>query len=98
MRYELFCLADPLFYDSPVGPRAGGADYEIADRPAPVGWRRTTRGDWVILAPWEDAGAPHGRPPRQGWKIHISACLDNAEQTLDEVWDYCVPRLVSFRF
>jgi tRNA A-37 threonylcarbamoyl transferase component Bud32 len=98
MRYELFCLADPLFYDSPAGPRAGRADYEIAGRTAPVGWRRTTRGDWVILAPRDDAGAPHGRLPRQGWKIHVSASLDSAEETLDEVWDYCVPRLVSFRF
>ncbi len=98
LRYEHYCLAGPLFYDSPVGPPAGGCGYEIADRPAPAGWRRTTRGDWVALAPRDDIDPPEGRPPRQGWKIHVSACLDNAEEALDEVWDYCVPRLVSFKF
>jgi class III lanthionine synthetase len=98
MRYELYCLADPLFYDSPLGPRAERYGYEIAGRPAPAGWRRTTRGDWVVLAPGDDIERPHGRLPRQGWKIHVTAGLDTAEQTLGEVWDYCVPRLVSFKF
>src|SRR5689334_6909652 len=98
MRYELYCLADPLFYDSPVGPRAGRYGYEIAGRPVPTGWRRVTRGDWVVLAPGDDIDSPHGRLPRQGWKIHVTASLDNAEEILDEVWDYCVPRLVSFKF
>jgi tRNA A-37 threonylcarbamoyl transferase component Bud32 len=98
MRYELYCLADPLFYDSPVGPRTGRSGYETADRTAPADWRRTIRGDWVVLAPRDDTGPPQGRPPRQGWKIHVSACLDNAAETLDEVWDYCVPRLLSFKF
>ena len=98
MRYELYCLADSLFYDSPVGSRAGRFDYEIAGRPAPAGWRRTVHGDWVILAPRDDIRRPQGRPPHQGWKIHVSARPDGAEETLDEVWDYCVPRLVSFRF
>ncbi|HEU5158544.1 MAG TPA: class III lanthionine synthetase LanKC [Streptosporangiaceae bacterium] len=98
MRYELYCLADPLFYDSPVGPRTESVGYEVTGRPAPPGWRRITRGDWVALAPCDDLGSPHGPPPRQGWKIHVSATLDTAEETLQEVWDYCVPRLVSFKF
>jgi hypothetical protein len=99
MRYELFCLADPLFYDSPVGPEAERFGYEVAGRPAPPGWRRTTRDEWVVLTPRGDAGpAARAAMPRQGWKIHISACLDNAAEILDEVWDYCVARLVTFKF
>ena len=34
----------------------------------------------------------------QGWKIHVSACLDNAEKVLDLVWQYCVDRELSFKY
>ena len=37
-------------------------------------------------------------PPAQGWKIHVSSCLDDAERVLDAVWDYCVPRGLAFKF
>lgn len=98
MRYELFCLADPLFYDSPVGPRDGQYGFEVAARPAPTGWQRTRRGDWVVVTPRDDIDSPAARLPRQGWKIHISARPDNAAEILADVWDYCVPRLVPFTF
>ena len=45
--------------------------------------------DWLILAP---AGCVL---PPQGWKIHVSACLDNAGSVLDRVLSYCVPRGLS---
>ena len=48
--------------------------------------------DWLVYH-WPDV-----RVPRQGWKIHASACLDNAEEILATVWDYCVPRRISFKF
>src|SRR5580698_5414844 len=66
--------------------------YPISARPLPAGWRRAQFGDWLINVP------PATEIPRQGWKIHVSACLDNAEQTLIQVWRYCVPRTVSFKF
>jgi serine/threonine protein kinase len=91
-RYELYCLADPQFYDSPVAPQTGHLDYPIAARELPPGWRRHEQDDWVVLAPTDL------ELPRQGWKIHVSACLDNAEEVLDEVWSYCVPRGLSFKF
>ncbi|MBO4209292.1 class III lanthionine synthetase LanKC [Micromonospora echinofusca] len=90
-RYDSYCAADRLFYDSlgnatdrPAFPRAGRSD--------PEGWRSERTGDWLIYGP-EGASLP-----QQGWKIHISACLDNAERVLDKIFDYCVPRGLSFKF
>ena len=61
-----------------------------AQRSLPEGWTRTPLDDWLILAP---AGCVL---PPQGWKIHVSACLDNAGSVLDRVLSYCVPRGLSF--
>ena len=36
--------------------------------------------------------------PTQGWKIHASACLDNAEQILEPIWEYCVRERIAFKF
>jgi hypothetical protein len=49
-------------------------------------------GDWLQLTPQAM------RLPGQGWKIHVSACLDNADRTAATVWDYCVPRGIPFKF
>jgi tRNA A-37 threonylcarbamoyl transferase component Bud32 len=90
-QYEIYCLADPTFYDTPDRGLAAGADFDIASRELPEGWQRATRGEWTVLQP--------ARPiPPQGWKVHVSGCLDNAEHVLSVVWDYCVPRDVSFKF
>jgi hypothetical protein len=98
MRYELYCLADPLFYDSPVAPQIGHLDYAIANRAVPPGWERAEQDDWLVFAPGDEITRTDRNIPSQGWKIHVSACMDNAEEILDEVWDYCVPRLISFKF
>ena len=43
--------------------------------------------------------APHDPGlPLQGWKIHVSSCLADAERALGAVWDYCVPRGLAFKF
>jgi predicted Ser/Thr protein kinase len=91
-RYELFCIADPLFYDSPHANAAARRDFTAAARPPAPGWNRIQLGEWQVEKP------PHDQVPALGWKIHVSACLDNAERVLDEVIDYCVPRQVSFKF
>ena len=91
-RYELYCLADPLFYDSPNASETASRGFEAAGRPLPDGWRRLLLGDWLVHI-------PPGEPiPAQGWKIHLSACRDNAERLLGHVFDYCVPRAISFKF
>ena len=90
-QYEQYCLADPFFYDSPR-ERDPQALFPISRRPLPDGWGRACQGDWLI-------NIPPGRPaPAQGWKIHVSACLDNSDEVITRVWDYCVPRGVSFKF
>ncbi|MFK4222335.1 class III lanthionine synthetase LanKC [Streptomyces sp. NPDC019890] len=100
-RYEVFCLSDRIFYETPDrlssaprSSRSGGVPlFEAALRPVPEGWRRFLSGDWLHLSP-DNAPAR----PLQGWKIHVSACLDNAEKAAARVWDYCVPRSVPFKF
>jgi tRNA A-37 threonylcarbamoyl transferase component Bud32 len=91
--YEVYCFADPVFYDSPTAVLADDdVGFAIARGTAPDGWRRANLDDWIVYAP-EDVGlAP------QGWKIHVSACLDNAEAILTATWHYCVPRRIPFKF
>ncbi|MFC4149500.1 class III lanthionine synthetase LanKC [Micromonospora mangrovi] len=90
-RYDSYCAADRLFYDS-LGSAVAQPVFPAAERPVPAGWRREPLDDWLIHAP--DGGSL----PQQGWKIHVSAGLANAERVLDAVWAYCVPRGLSFKF
>ncbi|MFY1692564.1 class III lanthionine synthetase LanKC [Plantactinospora sp. WMMB782] len=92
-RYDAYCAVDPLFYDSlsTTSATASGG-FAAAGRPVPVGWQREPKDDWLVYGPVD------GKLPQQGWKIHISACLDNADRILDNVFDYCVPRGISFKF
>ena len=61
-------------------------------RPLPDGWSRACQGDWLINIP------PGPPAPAQGWKIHVSTCLDNSDEVITRVWQYCVPRGISFKF
>src|SRR6266516_6389482 len=90
-QYEAFCAVDPLFYDSLSTGFVSKREY-AAGRAVPGGWKCEPLDDWLIYAPVGCA------LPAQGWKIHVSACLDNAPAVLDVVWDYCVPRGLSFKF
>ena len=71
---------------------AADSEFAIARRPAPDGWERLISDDWVEYGPTEL------RLPSQGWKIHASACTESAEEILQAVWDYCVPRHIAFKF
>ncbi|MGN9768506.1 class III lanthionine synthetase LanKC [Micromonospora sp. SD12] len=90
-RYDSYCAADRLFYDS-LGSAVEQPTFAAAQRPVPDGWRSEPLDDWLIYAP------DGGTLPQQGWKIHVSATLGNAERVLDTIWDYCVPRGLSFKF
>ncbi|MGW4757034.1 class III lanthionine synthetase LanKC [Streptomyces chartreusis] len=100
-RYEVYALADRHFYETPDRLSADGQEaaplYEAAGREAPEGWKAARIGDWLTLAPLGPDGTP--LPDRaQGWKIHVSATLANAERIAGIVWDYCVPRGIAFKF
>ncbi|MEU4353628.1 class III lanthionine synthetase LanKC [Streptomyces virginiae] len=88
--YAAFCDADRWFYDAPY--RRAGESYPAALAPVPSGWRSHRSGDWLALRP---AGA---ELPAQGWKIHVSATLDNAESVLGTVQAYCTERNIAFKF
>ncbi|MGW6538176.1 class III lanthionine synthetase LanKC [Streptomyces sp. NPDC055051] len=94
--YAVFCDADRHFYDAPhrlvFGEAGSGSLYRAATLPVPEGWTSHRTGDWLALRPLD-------RPlPAQGWKIHVSAGLDNAEAVLATVREYCLGRDVAFKF
>ena len=90
-QYEQYCLVDPVFYDS-LRRHDSRTIFPISSQPLPNGWSRACHGDWLI-------NIPPGEPiPAQGWKIHVSTCLDNSDEVITRVWEYCVPRGVAFKF
>lgn len=86
--YMYYCRPDTLFHDVPGFERGTFARSTDA---APTGWRRGADREWVTLLP--DAPLP-----RQGWKIHVSATPDSAEDVLATCWDYCVANEIAFKF
>ncbi|MGW5348628.1 class III lanthionine synthetase LanKC [Streptomyces sp. NPDC004050] len=88
--HAAFCDADRWFYDAPY--RRVGECFPAALAPVPEGWTSHRSGDWLALRP---LGL---RLPSQGWKIHVSAGLGNAEAVLDKVHAYCVERGIAFKF
>lgn len=76
------------------------AAFETAERDVPDGWRQIRFGDWLSLDPLAsvDGGSGGAGHPAQGWKIHVSAGLGNADKVAAKVWDYCVPRGIPFKF
>lgn len=91
MLYEAYSYADRLFYDSPA--RWGAVEeFAAASEPLPPGWVRNRQDVWMGVQPREQ------RLPEQGWKIHVSARLDNAERILAVVHAYCLEQRLSFKF
>ena len=91
-QYERFCVVDPHFYDSLSSGQRESTWFAAARRPVPEGWRRETLDDWLVYGP------EGGSLPDQGWKAHVSACLDNADRVLDKVFRYCVSSGLPFKF
>ncbi len=48
--YEMYCLTDPVFYDSFVLKGTEEHDYELAQGSVPEGWECVSSGDWLISA------------------------------------------------
>ncbi|WP_405966429.1 class III lanthionine synthetase LanKC [Streptomyces sp. NBC_00015] len=91
MRYEAFSYADKVFYDSPVR-WAAVEEFAAVGEPLPDGWLTSAREVWVGRRPADV------ELPDQGWKIHVSACLDNAEHILSVVGSYCFEQRVAHKF
>ncbi|GIE28420.1 serine/threonine protein kinase [Actinoplanes italicus] len=86
-----YCLADPDFFEHPDRLSDAGQRFAAADRPAPAGWRRSEHGLWVSLRPLDVT------LPAQGWKIHVSARLEDAARVCDIVTDHCLAERIPFK-
>ncbi|HET6192146.1 MAG TPA: class III lanthionine synthetase LanKC [Trebonia sp.] len=89
--YLEFCRADRFFYDAPERAIAKSLKF-IDGREIPAGWRVAEKRPWTMLVP------PAARLPSQGWKVHVSATLDNAVAVLDLVWNYAAAKALAFKF
>lgn len=83
-----FTIADPDYYLLP-DQASRGAPYSPS-RPPP-GWERHDTGAFTHWAPVGSA------LPRQGWKVHVSARLDRAQQVLDVVAEVCRRHRAPFK-
>ena len=91
-RYEVYCLVDPIFYDSISRVGEQSLDFQLSHDPVSEGWVASEFGDWKVRCPID------GELPTQGWKVHVAACLGNAERILTTVVEYCVNRRIAFKF
>lgn len=87
--YELYCLADEVFYDAP--PVTRRTDFAITGRDLPEGWEQVFGDEWVVYVP------PEQRAPAQGWKVHVTGCAESAERILSGTWEYCVAGGIEFK-
>lgn len=91
-RYEVYCLVDPRFYDSTSRLGEQPRDFKLGHASVPEGWLASELDDWHVRRPIDT------KLPPQGWKVHVAACLDNAERVLAAVADYCRNRRIAFKF
>lgn len=89
---QLYCLADPVYFETPARLPDDATRYPLDRAEPPDGWLRAAGGLWTSLRP-EDA-------PRveQGWKIHVSAVPEQAECTLADAARICLEHRVPFKF
>ncbi|MER5934759.1 class III lanthionine synthetase LanKC [Streptomyces sp. NPDC002054] len=92
LRHLHFCPPGTPFFDLPARVDPAEDAFPLAHDALPEGWSRTPGSEWVVMAP------PGVTLPKQGWKIHVSATLDNAAHLLDLVAKYCVAEGVMFKF
>ncbi|MYR32953.1 phosphotransferase [Nocardiopsis alba] len=91
--YDLYCVVDPCYYDHPNNSGSHDEDtFAVLRRePWPKGWIRVDSEEWINFAP---EGFVF---PLQGWKIHVSAQVDNAEKVTSLVWGYCLREKIAFK-
>ncbi|MFE5546774.1 class III lanthionine synthetase LanKC [Streptomyces sp. NPDC056534] len=87
--YFQFCSPESPFYDKQASEDPQ-AFFEFHRSTLPPGWSREAPSEWVmytgpVVRRW------------QGWKIHVSATVENAEHLLDVVSAYCLEREIPFK-
>jgi predicted Ser/Thr protein kinase len=86
-----FCLADPVFFDAVARMPDQDSRFTVAGRDTPAGWTRREHDLWIEWRPADVALPP------QGWKVHVSACLADADRAGTQVWDFCVERRIALK-
>lgn len=94
MKYLAFCYADPAFYDirRSTTNGSGARPFELPHDHDWTSWSLSTTNGWEYVMP---SGVDM---PEQGWKIHVSATMENAQKLLGEVASYCHGLTVPFKF
>lgn len=88
----LSLVVDRDFYESLDRFQATSEFADIAQATVPKFWRLIRAGVWTQLTP------PNATYPIQGWKIHVSANLNNAKEILRKVCAICGKYAVGFKF
>ena len=87
--YLQFCQPGSLFYSRPLNT---GPDFSMVNDAIPEGWRTSVDEVWCMRQP-DSVSLPD-----QGWKIHVTAALGNAEGILRSVVAYCTEHELAFKF
>lgn len=96
MSYVEYCYADPYFYDlvreSTGMVNSRGRKFRISSEADWGSWSQGDSGGWHHVSPSEV------ELPDQGWKIHCSATVENAQQILYEISKYCGEHQIAFKY
>ncbi|MCY8810021.1 class III lanthionine synthetase LanKC [Bacillus atrophaeus] len=90
LRYVEFLSPGNLFYEL-VTPDKLVNNYQISNLNSNE-WKQNTDIDWSYCINTKK------KMPKQGWKIHITTDIDEAQKTLDTVLPYLINNEISFKF
>ena len=89
---QSYCQADSVFFEPPWRIADQDSRFSVTDRPLPDGWRPAERDLWVVLHP------PDVTLPEQGWKVHVSATLADADTVCRLVVAFCLGRGFAVKY
>jgi class III lanthionine synthetase len=90
--HQLFMFASPEYYEPLTQYNPHDALLSIVRAVLPSSWKLTRREFWFHVSP------PELELPQQGWKIHISATINNCEEILRKVASLCGEDATAFKF
>lgn len=89
IEYYRFCTPGSIFYRRPDATEAAAGPFALT---VPIDWQHSTDSEWSYCTPTEyDI-------PVQGWKLHVSATLENATEILELTADYLFEKRTAFKY
>ncbi|MEN2424380.1 class III lanthionine synthetase LanKC (plasmid) [Streptomyces rimosus] len=92
-KYGLYTVADSHWYEPLERCDDTSSRFSLTKRELPVGWKRSQHGVWEVLTPTGGA-----KLPDQGWKVHITATPDTAEEAIEQAWAVCRQLNLPWKF